>query len=541
MPVIMATPFPTRGQVLVEVDFADVPAATNICVEAVNTVTGERRQLHPYISYNADGCLALSCGHGIFWDTEIPCGVAVQYCATAINAAGDTVTTSASPLISNTFSTVTASSWPVCDTGQTVTNTGGAAADYSGTGSRGQQANTTTGVARVSSVPMTTTNALASVLMYPTVVALTQTIEQFLWLRADAAGANGYRARIRFNTGGTVDLILEKVVAGVPTTIDGTAIGFMAYGATSVVAVKLQVWGSTISAKAWDFTVAEPAAFQSIATDTTFTAAGTANLSSIRSAGNTNGTVNFQFDNWLVADVCAAPTAITACTTNVTIACDGCFRLGDPLRPCNDIQVCFCYDSANGCGGTSGVFFAGMQPDVYASNAGLMSPVNSIYPIPITRNRRAAAGTFTLVPTSFAARDLLLALLAPGGTLLWRGPSEYGTKDRYLQVGDVPVAPVLADLRVQPRVVDLPFATVKAPIGPSQGICGTRFQDLCTTYMSWDAMVAAGLTYADLLRGQAGSTPANLPNWNLVNSTYASWNALNAAQTSWNDTLAGVP
>src|SRR5688572_15603199 len=188
MPSIMTVPYPTRGHVLVEVNMADVPGATHVCVEAITGfgTSGEvRRQLHPYVSYNTDGCLALSCGQAIFWDTEISCGVATVYCATAINAAGDVITEPDDPLLLATFSTVAAASWPPADTGQVFVNTGGAAADYSGTGTRGQHAVTSTGVLRVSSTAMTTANADATITAFPTAVSLTQPIEQHLWLRAD--------------------------------------------------------------------------------------------------------------------------------------------------------------------------------------------------------------------------------------------------------------------------------------------------------------------------------------------------------------------
>lgn len=539
MPSIVPISFPSRGYVMLEVNFADIPAATNVLVEAVNTATGERRALHAYISYDGNGYIALSCGQTVLYDTEPPCGTAMQYCATAISATGAVVTTTAAFLLLDAFGRTTASSWGAADTGGTYTNTGGAAADYSTTGSRGQHAVTTTGVLRASSLPMTTPNALARVTTYPAAVALTQSTEQFVYLRGDAAGANGYRARVRYNTGSTVDIILEKMVAGVATSL-ASSLSVISYVAATGVNVAFQAWGSTLSAKIWDITTTEPSAYQVTATDTTYTASGVFALGSIRSVGNTNGTVNFQWDNLSVADVCASPAAISACSENVTLACDGCFRLGDPLRPCNDVQVCMCYDGVS-CGGTGGISGFGMTPDVYPADTGLVSPVNSDTPIPVIRNRHKATGTFTVTPTSFVARDALLALLKPGNTLLWRGPSEYGTGDRYIQITDVPVAPGLTDLRVQPRSVDLPFAVTRTPTGPSYGVCGTRFTDLCTTYASWDAMVAAGLTYADLLRGQAGSTPANLPSWNTVNGVYASWNALNAGQTSWTDTANGVP
>lgn len=538
MPSIMATPFPTRGMVLVEAMFADVPAATNICVTATNTVTGDVRQLHPYVSYNSDGCLTLSCGQAIFWDTEIPCGVAVQYCASAIASDGSVVTTSAAPLIMDTFTRVVANGWGTADSGQPWVNTSGLTADHLVNGTSGVHntsvINSTYDNEIEAGTPNVSFYAEISVPVVPTGASI-DTRHKFR--RTD--DSNYYAALVEFLTTGVVNLSFVKVVAGVQTFGSPVAIGTHVAGTSW--AIVAQGWGNQIQLTGWRLVDPMPSTPNVSVTDNDLTTGTKIAARTRRDTGNTNGTVAVTWDNIRVTDVCADVQPIIACTENVTIACDGCFRLGDPVRPCNDVQVCMCYDPANGCEGTSGIFFAGMQPDVYASNTGLMAPVNSIYPIPISRSRRAAAGTFTLVPTSFTARDLLGDLLAAGGPLLWRGPAEYGTKDRYIQIGDVPVAPVLADLRIQPRVVDLPFVTAKGVVGPSQGICGARVEDLCDVYASWDALIAAGLSYADLLRGQAGTTPANLPSWNLVNATYASWNALNAGQTSWTDTLGGVP
>lgn len=539
MPSIVAVPYPTRGQVLVEVNFSDVSGATNICVEAVTgagTATEVRRPLHSYVSYNTNGCIALSCGQAIFWDTEVSCGIPTQYCATAVNAAGTTITAPASALVTATFSTVAAASWPPADSGQTWTNTGGAAADYSGTGTRGQHAVTTANVLRMSTIPMTTPNANAVITVFPSAVALTQPIEQQLWLRADATGANGYRARLRFNTAGNVDLTLERVVAGLAGAL-AVAATFTTYTAASAFGLRLQAWGSQLSATAWDITTPEPPTMLT-ATDTTFTAPGLLGAASLRALGNTNGTVNTQFDNLLAVDVCADPVAVTKCTENFTLACDGCFRLGDPVRPCNDVRVCLCAGGVN-CGGTPGLFFASMTADTYGANSGNLLPVNSKYPIVVSRTRRAAAGQFDIVATSFTERDRLLTLLDAGGPLFWRGPADFGTGDRYISVSDVPVAPQIADLTIQPRLISLPFLATKAPVGPTLGVCGARVKDLCDVYSSWTAMAAAGVTWADLLRGNASATPAGLATWNSINAAYATWNALQAGQVDWTDVLDG--
>lgn len=66
----------------------DPNAVTTDCaiVTRRNTVTGEIVRLRPYISYNPDGALLLDCGLGLWWDTEPPLNVALEYCTFACDA-----------------------------------------------------------------------------------------------------------------------------------------------------------------------------------------------------------------------------------------------------------------------------------------------------------------------------------------------------------------------------------------------------------------------------------------------------------------------
>jgi hypothetical protein len=540
MPSTSAVVVADPAYVYVETSWGDVPAATNVCMDRVVVATGERTPLRPYVSYDTDGCLALSCGTGIFWDTEAPFDTPVQYCATATNAAGSTITTSAVNLVTDTFTRVTANGWGTPDIGPAYVVTGGIAANYSTTGARGQHAVTDTGVRRSSSLVVSTPNFVAQATAYPVAIALTQSTEQWLLLRADAAGLNGYKARLRYGTAGTVDLILESITAGVPTVLAGT-VALGAYIATTGITVKFSVWGSQLSVKAWDSTTPEPAAYLITVTDTTFTAPGTVDLVSIRNIGNTNGTINFQWDNLTIVDVCADLVTVEACSASVTLVSDGCFRLGDPVRPCSDRHVCLEEESDCSTEDT-GIYFGSMTPGTYADNSGQLLPVNARRPIVVSRERRDAQAELVLVTRTFDDRDDLLELCEPGTPLLWRGPASYGTGDPYMSVADVTLTASFADLQEEPRVASLPHWVVDSPPGPSLGVCGTRVMDLCDVYPTWTALTAAGLTYGDLLRGRAGTgTAVAVATWNDVNADFATWNALNAAEPTWDAALTGFP
>lgn len=62
------------------------PGETDVAYAGVtrrNTVTGEVVTLRPYIAYDESGNLLLDCGLGLWWDTEPPLNVPLEYCAVA--------------------------------------------------------------------------------------------------------------------------------------------------------------------------------------------------------------------------------------------------------------------------------------------------------------------------------------------------------------------------------------------------------------------------------------------------------------------------
>lgn len=66
--------------VAIDLDATQVQCAI---VTRRNTVTGEVVQLRPYIFYDGDGALMLECGQGLWWDTEPPLNVPLEYCTMA--------------------------------------------------------------------------------------------------------------------------------------------------------------------------------------------------------------------------------------------------------------------------------------------------------------------------------------------------------------------------------------------------------------------------------------------------------------------------
>jgi hypothetical protein len=88
MPTINATVYPNEAYVLVEADWTDIPTVTHAQVTRRNTVTGETVTLRPYIAYDSNGYLLLNCGLGLWWDTEPPLNVPLEYCTVAADVTG---------------------------------------------------------------------------------------------------------------------------------------------------------------------------------------------------------------------------------------------------------------------------------------------------------------------------------------------------------------------------------------------------------------------------------------------------------------------
>lgn len=80
MPTINAFQFNPEAYVEVDVDWSDYPQVTHARVVRRNTVTGELFTLRPHGAYDAGGNLLLSCGSGVWWDTEPPLNVELEYC-----------------------------------------------------------------------------------------------------------------------------------------------------------------------------------------------------------------------------------------------------------------------------------------------------------------------------------------------------------------------------------------------------------------------------------------------------------------------------
>lgn len=541
MPSISTTLYPRNAYVRVEVNWADISPATSVKVERIDCATGTRTALRPYVSYDGD-YLTLSCGFGLFWDTEAPLDTCFYYCTTAQDAFGNTITTASDPLFMESFARTNTDTWNTATSGQTYTYTG-PLANFDVTPAKG--------LMTVTATPQVLRAVVSGLSVGDGVLRGTYTHPVLPTGAAHEVGIQGRYVdannfvdmRMFINTANTITVAVRQVVAGVESNVVFSPAVPFATATTSVNFV-FTYWGSTLSAKVWPATLAEPAAVNATTTVSFYRPGSLAMYVSVP-GGSTNVTpYTATWGPLTLTDPCNTTQPVQTCTANMTLPSDGEFRYGDPVRPCNDV-ILKLSDTANpDCVPTQGIFFGNMEDETFAANSGSFVPVNADTPIGVNRTRMKAASTLTVASRTFADRNALRQLHAPGSETQLRTPAVYGVTDRYMLAGDVTEHRPMSDHKIQPRAVVIPHTIMARPWGPSQGVCGTRVQDLCDKYATLAALEASGLSWADVLRGSASPdspTPSPTPRtWNDVNSQYASWNAVQAGNSNWADLLDGA-
>jgi hypothetical protein len=209
----------------------------------------------------------------------------------------------ASPKISDTFTRVTANGWGTADTGQAWSTSGGAAADYSTSGTQGLMSMTSVNVSRYCVTPAPAADVDLRVEASTSVLATGG--PHYVHLAARYADAsNMYVARLAFNTDQTLAITLQKRVAGTQTdlvsvTVPGT------HAANTMFAFRFQMQGAVLRARSWAVaTEAEPGVWYATAADTSLSDPGSVGVRSVLSSLNTNTLpVTVAYDNWRLVNV----------------------------------------------------------------------------------------------------------------------------------------------------------------------------------------------------------------------------------------------
>lgn len=541
MPLITVFPDTVRAYNRVEIDWADTPSVSYAKVLRVDVVTGECVPLRPYICYDGD-YLALSCGHGIFWDTEVPLDRQVYYITEGLDAP----CIPADPVILDTYDRTETNGWGSAPIGGPYSYITGLLPQYSVTptvGGRGRIEFDAVGSAGTKVGPNIGSLHLVARIR-PEEVATGARFDQGVTFRVSADDLTRYEVLARFETTGLVGLRLLRLVNGV-TTVLVDAITIIAYTAASNMTIIVEADGRHIMAKVFDTAGPEPTTWDIDFEDSLTIPSGQTGAFIRVQAGNTNQPDFLPSWDYLeVSDLCLPCEPVTADTSSgpTTMASNGAFRLRNPVRPCSDLYVPLCFNQANpGCLPVSGIFFASMDNEVYAPNSLILNPTNASLPLSVNRARRGVASLLTVVTRTFADRDALLALAAPGEPLMLAGPPQYGVKDVYMAVGDLSVDRELSNHKYPVRVNQLPFLAVNRPAGPSLGVCGSRMADLCDIYSTFDEMAAAGLTWDNLIQGLAGDEDptTGYRTWDSGQAEFADWNDANDGIRTWIDMEVG--
>lgn len=481
MPTITATAFDAEAYVLVEVSWADIPEVEYARVWRINTVTGEETLLRPYVAFNANGDLLLNCGIGVWWDTDPPLGVPLQY----RTEAADVLTNLAA---NSSFETGTPP-WSASN------------------GTLAQSATFAHAGANSGRLTPNGTSFANSVSQINIAVDPAKDVTLSVWALA-ATGWNSVRAQLLFFNGTTQ------------------------VGSTQQTPIEI------LDDAEWrllTLTATPP--------DNTTVATITFQVSGFASAGTLFYIDQFQLGQF-------QPVTAYALSALVTIDNEHPWYLKDPLNPCHDLAMARCMPGpavTAACDpGTRGIMVSDhAQRESYAAATVLLEPQNRVHDAVLVRRRRDADAVLSIITRTFADRDAVKLALAPGTLLFIQGPPEYGIEDRYVAVASVTIDRPIRDARITPRFFTLPYRVQDRPEGPMNGPCGARVDDLCDIYSSWAALLISGLTWKDLILGNAsfngpGQDTTSWRTFDDVAAEFADFNAINNGVRTFDGLLRGL-
>lgn len=185
----------------------------------------------------------------------------------------------------DTFARAVVDGWGTADTGQAWTNTG-TAAEYDITGAYGTHTNPAVGIAHISRITSPHTDSDIYCDLATATLATGGPLVAGPVSRC-TGNDNFYTTHVSFNPAGTITLILQRRVAFAGLTLD-TYTSPLTHTAGTVYRVRQQTVGSTIRAKFWLASDAEPSYWHLEATDTSLTAADQIGVRTFRDTGNTN-------------------------------------------------------------------------------------------------------------------------------------------------------------------------------------------------------------------------------------------------------------
>ncbi|MEU9285961.1 hypothetical protein AB0D57_14855 [Streptomyces sp. NPDC048275] len=191
------------------------------------------------------------------------------------------------------------SGWGTPDAGPAWSTVGGGpATDYSVNGSYAVQVLSTVDVSRRTAVTAVHPDFDVYADITTSALATGDSLYGAVTARMQDSG-NMYMVRAEFTTTNTIVVHIRKLLADVNTQVGSTYTLPFTHVAGTFVRFRFQGTGSTLRAKAWLASAAEPSSWHIEGTDSSITAAHQIGTRSIRVTGNTNAaTVQIRYDNF---------------------------------------------------------------------------------------------------------------------------------------------------------------------------------------------------------------------------------------------------
>ncbi len=450
----------------------------------------------------------------------------------------------------DTYTRVVAGGWGSLTSGQVWTNTGGAAGDYSVTGTRGQVSNNSLNVARITTWD----------------TGFNDHDTTYTWVTPGVAPAGGdfanavltrytdtsnyYFAHLSIAASQVVTLTIRKRVLGVNTDLVSITLP-LAHAINRQYNLRMAVCGTTLKAKAWiPASESEPGWLLTTTDFDLTTGTRTGQRSILGSAVSNPLPIAFQFDDLVTivgetlhlyrvvdgvrtqvsgspfgtnAGTAAANSATAtlwdgaapldttmsyeltsdcssttvASSADVTLDSDGSGWLRDPSDPTLNLRIEMdgffddCIDQDR-------IVFGGPGNPEYSNASGVFDLVDNPRPNTVSMLRKRYASSLTL--TSFSLDDVLNLedIFASGRVLLLSLPADYGWAIReggtdYITCGDITQEYLGVDQRVVARTWTIPFRLSNPPAVLPGGDGG-------------NGIGGGGATYDDLAASVIGTT-----------------------------------
>lgn len=453
------------------------------------------------------------------------------------------------------FTRVVAGGWGNATTGQAWTVTGGAAGDYSVSGTSGVVSNGTVNVARLThydtlSVDHDTTVAWTTPLTNP----LTSDFATGVMVRYTDA-SNYYFGHLSIAAGGTsVTFRLRKRVLATNTDLTADFTLPTAHVVGSTYMIRTAVCGTQLKGKAWLSTVAEPDWMWTV-NDFDLTTGTRTGTRSILGAGLTNPLpVIWSFDNLVTIvsqpfrlyrivggvysevrgspgnsnpQTAAADTATATfwdnegpfnvsttyalrsnCTavdlaTSTPVTLDSDFGwLRDPVDPSRNMEIAR-FSFFDPCVDEEALVFSGLGNPEYENSSGIFPVIDAERPRVVSQTRKNYASALAL--TSFSLNDIinLEDLYRPGTILSLSLPTTFGWAIRtsgtdYIVIGNIQQSYIGVDQELTARSWTMPFWLTGPPADTSEG--GTGGNGIGGGDATYDVLAASviGTTYNSL-------------------------------------------